>query len=94
MHCLQSNTYYIASIDGQTSACGAAVLINSSGKLGTTTSSRRFKEGIKPPGDSVNRPYLFLVDAKRRHEPNPADAIRACREFSLDNRTRFFQGSA
>jgi hypothetical protein len=44
----ESNACYIASIDGQTSATGVAVLINSSGKLGTTTSSRRFKEGIKP----------------------------------------------
>jgi hypothetical protein len=44
----ESNACYIGSIDGQTSASGIAVLINSNGKLGTTTSSRRFKEGIKP----------------------------------------------
>jgi hypothetical protein len=42
-----SNSCYIGSIFGQTSSGGAAVFINTSGKLGTTTSSRRFKEEIK-----------------------------------------------
>jgi hypothetical protein len=44
----ESNACYIAGIFGQASASGAAVSINSSGKLGTVTSSRRFKYGIKP----------------------------------------------
>ncbi len=44
----ESNACHIASIFGQTSASGAAVSINSSGKLGTITSSRRFKDDIKP----------------------------------------------
>jgi len=44
----ESNACYIASIFGQTSPSGAAVSINSSGKLGTMTSSRRFKDDIKP----------------------------------------------
>jgi Chaperone of endosialidase len=39
---------YIAGIFGQTSADGVPVLINSSNKLGTATSSKRFKEDIKP----------------------------------------------
>jgi hypothetical protein len=39
---------YIANIFSQTSAGGLPVLINAFGKLGTTTSSRRFKEDIKP----------------------------------------------
>jgi hypothetical protein len=39
---------FIAGIFGQTSSGGTAVFINSDGKLGTTTSSRRFKEEIKP----------------------------------------------
>ena len=43
-----SNSCYIGSIFGQTSSGGAAVFINNSGKLGTSTSSRRFKEEIKP----------------------------------------------
>jgi hypothetical protein len=43
----ESNSCYIASIFNQTSASGIPVLINSSNKLGTTTSSKRFKEDIK-----------------------------------------------
>ena len=43
-----SNSCYIGSIFGETSSGGAAVFINPNGKLGTGTSSRRFKEGIKP----------------------------------------------
>src|SRR6266403_2838076 len=43
-----SNSCYIGSIFGQTSSGGVAVFIDSAGKLGTLTSSRRFKEGIKP----------------------------------------------
>jgi hypothetical protein len=43
-----SNSCYIGSIFGQTSASGIPVLINSSNRLGTTTSSKRFKEAIKP----------------------------------------------
>jgi hypothetical protein len=37
---------YIAGISGQTSASGLAVYVASDGKLGTTTSSRRYKEQI------------------------------------------------
>jgi hypothetical protein len=44
----ESNACYIASIFGQTSANGMPVLINSLNKLGTTTSSKRFKDEIKP----------------------------------------------
>jgi hypothetical protein len=43
-----SNSCYIGQIFGLTSASGTAVFINSDGKLGTTTSSHRFKEEIKP----------------------------------------------
>jgi trimeric autotransporter adhesin len=43
-----SNSCYIGQIFGATSAGGTAVFINGVGKLGTTTSSRRFKEDIKP----------------------------------------------
>ena len=39
---------YIAGIFGQTSSGGTGVFINSAGKLGTTTSSRLFKDDIKP----------------------------------------------
>jgi trimeric autotransporter adhesin len=39
---------FISEIFGQTSSGGTAVFINSNGRLGTATSSRRFKEAIKP----------------------------------------------
>jgi hypothetical protein len=43
-----SNSCYIGQIFGVTSSGGTAVFINSDGKLGTATSSRRFKREIKP----------------------------------------------
>jgi uncharacterized coiled-coil protein SlyX len=39
---------YISGISGTTVASGAAVLVDSSGHLGTLTSSKRFKEEIRP----------------------------------------------
>jgi hypothetical protein len=43
-----SNSCYIGNIFGVTSLGATGVLVNTDGKLGTTTSSRRFKEDIKP----------------------------------------------
>src|SRR4030095_15065826 len=43
-----SDSCYIGSIFGQTSSGGSAVFINANGKLGTSTSSQRFKDDIKP----------------------------------------------
>src|SRR5207237_131925 len=43
-----SSSCYIGGIFGETSSGGAAVFINSAGKLGTIMSSQRFKEEIKP----------------------------------------------
>ena len=44
----ENSACYIASIFSQTSPSGIPVLINANGKLGTTTSSKRFKDEIKP----------------------------------------------
>jgi hypothetical protein len=44
----ESNSCYIGQIFGATSSGGTQVFINGDGKLGTVTSSRRFKEEIKP----------------------------------------------
>jgi hypothetical protein len=44
----ESNACYIASIFGQTSGGGAPVFVDAAGKLGTSTSSMRFKEDIEP----------------------------------------------
>ena len=43
-----NDSCYIGSIFGQTSSGGTAVFIDSNNKLGTSTSSKRFKEEIKP----------------------------------------------
>ena len=43
-----SDSCYINNIFTATSVNGIGVLVNGNGKLGTTTSSRRFKEEIKP----------------------------------------------
>jgi hypothetical protein len=56
---------YIAGIYGSPSSSGVSVYINSSGQLGTRTSSLRFKEEIRDMGDSTNglmklRPVTFL----------------------------------
>ena len=43
---------YIAGISGQTAPGGAAVFVNGDGKLGTSTSSARFKDEIKPMAEA------------------------------------------
>ena len=43
-----NDSCYIGNIFGDTSSGGTAVFVNSNGRLGTTTSSRRFKDSIKP----------------------------------------------
>ena len=51
LHPAHTDTY-IAGISGQTAAGGIAVYVNSDGKLGTLTSSTRFKMDIKPMDES------------------------------------------
>jgi hypothetical protein len=58
-------TAYIAGIFGATSSSGIPVYIDSDGKLGTQTSSLRFKEQVRDMGDSTDalmklRPVTFL----------------------------------
>jgi len=55
----ESNSCYIGSIFGQTAAAGSPVYINSNHRLGTLTSSKRFKENIKPI--SNNSEILFAL---------------------------------
>jgi Chaperone of endosialidase len=50
---------YIAGISGQTASGGAAVFVNGDGKLGTSTSSARFKDEIKPMGKASEA--LFVL---------------------------------
>ena len=44
------NSCYIGNIFSATSSGGTAVFVNSNGRVGATTSSRRFKDEIKPMG--------------------------------------------
>jgi hypothetical protein len=72
---------YIGGIYGATSASGSAVYVNSSGKLGTTTSSRRFKEDIQDMGDLTDglmrlRPVTF------HYKPEYAEGSRL-RQYGL-----------
>jgi len=55
----ENGTCYIASIFNQPSPNGVPVLINSSNKLGTSTSSKRFKQDIKPM-DKVSEALFAL----------------------------------
>ena len=50
-----------------TSSGGTAVFINNSGKLGTSTSSRRFKEEIKPM-DTASEAVLALKPVTFRYK--------------------------
>ena len=69
----ESNACYIRSIFGQISASGIPVLINSSNKLGTTTSSKRFKEDIKPMDKASEALFeLKPVSFRYKKELDPA----------------------
>jgi hypothetical protein len=53
------NNAYIAGISGATAASGVAVYVNSSGQLGTLTSSRRFKDGIQHMDQASEKLYAL-----------------------------------
>ncbi|HVI79831.1 MAG TPA: tail fiber domain-containing protein, partial [Candidatus Acidoferrum sp.] len=67
------NSCYIGQIFNATSANGIPVLINSSNKLGATTSSKQFKENIKPM-DRVSEALFGLkpVHFRYKKEIDPA----------------------
>jgi len=58
---------FIAGISGATASGGAAVLVNSNGQLGTITSSRRFKQEIKPM-DKASEAILALRPVTFRYK--------------------------
>src|SRR5262249_33944115 len=69
----ENDACYIASIFGQGSATGIPVLINANNKLGTGTSSRRFKEDIKPMNKSSEALFALKPVAFRyKKEIDPA----------------------
>ena len=61
------NGTFIAGISGVTVPTGIAVIIDSSGHLGTTTSSARFKEAIKPM-DKASEAILALKPVTFRYK--------------------------
>src|SRR5262245_59216209 len=58
---------YIRGISGATASGGAAVLVNGNGKLGTMTSSARFKDNVKPMGN-VSEAILALRPVSFRYK--------------------------
>jgi Chaperone of endosialidase len=65
-------TTFIAGISGATVPTGVAVIVDGNGHLGTTTSSARFKEAIKPM-DKASEVILALkpVTFRYKHELDP-----------------------
>src|SRR6266545_2182738 len=64
---------FISGISGTTVASGAAVLVDSSGHLGTVTSSKRFKEEIRPMNKTSEAIfYLEPVTFRYKKEIDPA----------------------
>ncbi len=63
---------FIRGISGATASGGAAVFVNGNGKLGTMTSSARFKEEIKPMG-TASEAILALrpVSFRYKKETDP-----------------------
>ena len=60
-------TTYIAGISGATASGGAAVFVNADSKLGTLTSSARFKDEIKPM-DKASKAILALKPVTFRYK--------------------------
>jgi hypothetical protein len=58
---------YIAGISGATVPTGVAVMVDADGHLGTTTSSARYKEGIKPM-DKASEAILALHPVTFRYK--------------------------
>jgi trimeric autotransporter adhesin len=61
------NSCYIANIWNQSSPNGIAVFVNADGKLGTTVSSRRFKDDIRPM-DKASEAILALQPVTFRYK--------------------------
>ena len=71
---------FIGEIFGETSSSGTAVFINSEGRLGTATSSQRFKDNIKPMDKASES--LFALKPVRFHYKKEIDPTRTS-QFGL-----------
>jgi hypothetical protein len=68
---------YIAGINGQTASGGIQVFITGDGKLGTLTSSTRFKDDIKPMADaSASLLALKPVTFRYKEEIDPGRILQ------------------
>jgi trimeric autotransporter adhesin len=63
-----NNSCFIGNIFNATSSGGTAVLINTDGRLGTVTSSQRFKEHIKPMEQASEALYALKPVTFRYHK--------------------------
>ena len=73
------NACYIGQIFGATSSNGVAVFVNSNGRLGTMTSSARFKEDIKPMNHASDALYALkpiTFRYKEQVDPEGASAMQ------------------
>jgi trimeric autotransporter adhesin len=67
-----SNSCYIGNIFGQTASGGSAVFIDATNKLGTITSSKRFKDEIKPMDETSEALFaLKPVNFRYKKEIDP-----------------------
>jgi hypothetical protein len=70
----ESNACYIGSIFGQTASGGSVVYIDANGRLGTSTSSKRFKEDIQQMGTTSEA--LFALKPVAFHYKRQIDPTR------------------
>jgi hypothetical protein len=70
----ESNACYIKSIFGQTNNLGTTVFIDANHKLGTLTSSKRFKEDIKPMDKASE--VLYALEPVTFHYKKEIDAVQ------------------
>ena len=76
----EESACYIGGIHNQVSANGLTVLVNANGKLGTTVSSRRFKEAIEPVAEASEAVFaLRPVSFRYKKEIDPLGT----RQFGL-----------
>jgi uncharacterized coiled-coil protein SlyX len=67
------NSCFIGQIFGATSSGGTAVFVNSNGRLGTATSSKRFKDEVKPMDKASEAVFLLKpVTFHYKKEIDPA----------------------
>jgi len=79
---VRTTNTYIAGISGVTVAGGVGVVIDTTGHLGTVTSSARSKEAIRPMGDASDtilslKPVTFRY--KKELDSKASPSVRPCR---------------